>query len=124
MNKPAASERQDTTLHPERWLGLAGIGAGVFMFTLDASIVNVALPTLAREFRSPLSTVQWVVLAYLLVITTLVMGAARLGDIHGRKRAYLAGLGLFTASSALCGLAPGVHWLIGFRALQGLGAVF
>ena len=94
------------------------------MFTLDASIVNVALPTLAHAFGAPLATVQWVVLAYLLVITTLVMGAARLGDVRGRKRAYLAGLGLFTVASALCGLAPGVGWLIAFRALQGLGAVF
>ena len=125
MNKPSsAGQHTETPANPKRWLGLAGIGAGVFMFTLDASIVNVALPTLAQAFAAPLSTVQWVVLAYLLVITTLVMGAARLGDMHGRKRAYLAGLALFTLASALCGLAPSVHWLIAFRALQGLGAVF
>jgi EmrB/QacA subfamily drug resistance transporter len=109
---------------PRRWLGLAGLGTGVFMFTLDGSIVNVAMPTLARSFDASLAAVQWVPLAYLLVITSLVMGAARLGDLFGRKRAYLGGLGLFTAASLLCGLAPGVGWLIGFRALQGLGAVF
>jgi EmrB/QacA subfamily drug resistance transporter len=96
----------------------------VFMFTLDGSIVNVAMPTLARSFGASLAAVQWVPLAYLLVITSLVMGAARIGDVFGRKRVYLAGLGLFTAASLLCGLAPGVGWLIAFRALQGLGAVF
>lgn len=94
------------------------------MFTLDGSIVNVAMPTLARSFNASLAAVQWVPLAYLLVITSLVMGAARVGDLFGRKRVYLAGLGLFTGSSLLCGLAPGVGWLIAFRALQGLGAVF
>jgi EmrB/QacA subfamily drug resistance transporter len=103
---------------------VAGLGTGVFMFTLDGSIVNVAMPTLVRSFGASLSAVQWVPLAYLLVITSLMMGAARVGDLFGRKRVYLAGLGLFTFASLLCGLAPGIGWLIGFRALQGLGAVF
>jgi EmrB/QacA subfamily drug resistance transporter len=94
------------------------------MFTLDGSIVNVAMPTLVRSFSASLAAVQWVPLAYLLVITSLVMGAARVGDLFGRKRVYVAGLGLFTFASLLCGLAPGIGWLIGFRALQGLGAVF
>lgn len=111
-------------VNPRRWLGLAGIGTGIFMFTLDGSIVNVALPTLAQALGASLSAVQWVPLAYLLVITSLVMGAARLGDMHGRKRAYLFGLGLFVAASLLCGLAWSIEWLIAFRALQGLGAVF
>ena len=116
--------RPDTPPDPRRWLGLAGIGSGVFMFTLDGSIVNVALPTLAQYFGASLATLQWIPLAYLLVITSLVLGAARLGDVHGRKRAYLFGLGVFTAASVLCGLAPSVGWLIVFRVLQGFGAVF
>jgi EmrB/QacA subfamily drug resistance transporter len=124
MSKPAAHTQAPEAPDPRRWYGLAGIGAGVFMFTLDASIVNVALPTLAQAFGASLAAVQWVPLAYLLVITTLVMGAARLGDVHGRKRAYLSGMVVFMLASALCGLAPGVGWLIGFRALQGLGGVF
>jgi EmrB/QacA subfamily drug resistance transporter len=94
------------------------------MFTLDGSIVNVALPTLAQYFGASLATLQWIPLAYLLVIASLVLGAARLGDVHGRKRAYLFGLGVFTAASVLCGLAPSVGWLIAFRVLQGFGAVF
>jgi EmrB/QacA subfamily drug resistance transporter len=122
--QPAQPQSPDPSPDPGRWFGLAGIGTGVFMFTLDASIVNVALPTLAQAFGASLAAVQWVPLAYLLVITTLVMGAARLGDVHGRKRAYLSGMVLFIAASALCGLAPSVGWLIGFRALQGLGGVF
>ncbi len=72
------------------------MGTGVFMFTLDASIVNVALPTLVAAFGTTFSTVQWIVLGYLLIATALVMAAARLGDIHGKKRAYLAGLAIFT----------------------------
>jgi EmrB/QacA subfamily drug resistance transporter len=114
----------DPPPNPKRWFGLAGIGTGIFMFTLDGSIVNVALPTLAQSLSASLAAVQWVPLAYLLVITSLVMGAARIGDVHGRKRAYLFGLGLFVAASLLCGLAWSIHWLIAFRALQGLGAVF
>jgi EmrB/QacA subfamily drug resistance transporter len=119
---PAPADRPPAD--PRRWLGLAGIGTGIFMFTLDGSIVNVALPTLASALDASLAAVQWVPLAYLLVITSLVMGAARLGDVHGRKRAYLFGLGLFVAASTLCGLARSIEWLIAFRALQGLGAVF
>ena len=107
-----------------RWLGLTGLCIGVFMFTLDASIVNVALPTLVKTLHTTFAMVQWVVVAYLLVATALVMAAARWGDIIGKKRAYVAGLGLFTVGSLLCGIAPTVGWLIAFRTLQGLGAVF
>jgi EmrB/QacA subfamily drug resistance transporter len=123
MTRPSPAPH-DPPPDPRRWLGLAGIGTGVFMFTLDGSIVNVALPTLADALGASLAAVQWVPLAYLLVLTSLVMGAARLGDMHGRKRAYLFGLGLFVAASMLCGLAWSIEWLIAFRALQGLGAVF
>jgi EmrB/QacA subfamily drug resistance transporter len=109
---------------PKRWYGLIGMGLGIFMFTLDGSIVNVALPTLVSYFGTTFATVQWVVLVYLLIITTLGLGAGRVGDLYGRKRVYLVGLGIFTVASLLCGLSPGVHWLIACRALQGLGAVF
>jgi EmrB/QacA subfamily drug resistance transporter len=102
---------------------MLGVSLGVLMFTLDTSIVNIALPTLVQVFHTSFATIQWVVLSYLLVITTLVLGAARLGDMFGKKMLYLGGLVLFTISSLLCGLAPGVGWLIGFRTLQGLGAL-
>ena len=106
-----------------KWLAMLGVGLGVLMFTLDTSIVNIALPTLVQVFHTSFTTIQWVVLSYLLVVTALVLGAARLGDMVGKKVLYLSGLILFTISSLLCGLAPGVGWLIGFRALQGLGAL-
>lgn len=106
-----------------KWLAMLGVGLGVLMFTLDTSIVNIALPTLVQVFHTSFTTIQWIVLSYLLVITALVLGAARLGDMVGKKVLYLGGLILFTISSLLCGLAPGVGWLIGFRALQGLGAL-
>lgn len=121
---PTAADLREPAPLPERWLGLIGLCLGVFMFTLDASIVNVALPTLVGVFRTTFSTVQWIVLAYLLIATALVMVAARIGDIYGKKQAYLAGLAIFTLGSLLCGLSPSVGWLIAFRALQGLGAVF
>jgi EmrB/QacA subfamily drug resistance transporter len=94
------------------------------MFTLDTSIVNIALPTLVKQLNTSFATIQWVVLSYLLIITALVLGAARLGDMFGKKRLYNIGLVVFTVSSLLCGLAPNVEFLIAFRALQGFGALF
>ena len=103
---------------------LLGVGLGVFMSTLDVGIINVAMPTFVQAFHTNFPTTQWAVLSYQLVSSGLVLGATRLGDMWGKKSLYQAGLALFTFSSLLCGLAPGIEWLIGFRALQGLGAVF
>lgn len=102
---------------------MLGIGLGVFMSTLDSSIVNISLPTLVQALDTNFATVQWVVLSYLLVITTLILSVARLGDMVGKKKLYNVGLVLFTLGSLLSGLAAGVGWLIAFRALQGTGAV-
>lgn len=106
-----------------KWVAMAGLGMGVFMATLDASIVNISLPTLVEEFHTSLALIQWVVLSYTLVLTSFMLGVARLGDMIDKKRLYIAGLVLFTLASGLCALSPSVEWLIGFRALQGLGAV-
>ncbi|MFE4104950.1 MFS transporter [Almyronema epifaneia] len=119
MKPSTLSDSQATA----RWWVMLGIGLGVLMFTLDTSIVNVALPTFVRVFETQFSTVQWVVLSYLLVINALVLGAARWGDLIGKKPLYLGGLVVFTISSGLCGLSPSVGWLIAFRSLQGAGAV-
>lgn len=123
MIKPTRAH-SETTPPPRKWWAMLGIGLGIVMFTLDTSIVNIALPTLVQAFGTSFATVQWVVLSYTLVITALVLVAARLGDMYGKKRLYLTGLIIFTISSLLCGLAPSITELIGFRALQGLGAVF
>lgn len=106
-----------------KWLAMLGIGMGVFMATLDSSIVNISLPTLVKAFQTDLATITWVILSYTLILTSFMLGAARLGDMYDKKKLYMGGLALFSISSLLCGLAPSVGWLIGFRAMQGLGAV-
>ncbi|HYD40392.1 MAG TPA: MFS transporter [Anaeromyxobacter sp.] len=104
-----------------RWT-LAGLCLSMLMSSLDTSIAAAALPTLARAYGASFQDVQWVVLSYLLAITTLIVGVGRLGDIVGRRRLLLAGILLFTAASALCGGAPNLWVLVIARALQGLGA--
>ncbi len=108
---------------PRKWWAMLGIGLGVFMSTLDSSIVNISLPTLVERLNTDFATIQWVVLSYLLVITALTPSVARLGDMLGKKKLYVIGLIIFTLSSLLCGLAPNVGLLIAFRALQGTGSV-
>jgi EmrB/QacA subfamily drug resistance transporter len=94
----------------------------MLLSALGTSIANVGLPTLAQAFAASFQQVQWVVLAYLLAITTLIVSVGRLGDIAGRRRLLLAGLFLFTLASVLCGIAPTLWLLIVARAAQGLGA--
>jgi EmrB/QacA subfamily drug resistance transporter len=118
VQKPSKPERAVD----RKWLAMLGIGLGVFMATLDASIVNISLPTLVEDLNTNFATITWVVLSYVLVLTSLMLGAARLGDMIDKKKLYMIGLALFTLSSLLCGLSPDVNWLIGFRALQGAGA--
>ena len=93
----------------------------MLLSSLDTSIANVALPTLAQAFAASFQAVQWVILAYLLVITTLIVSVGRLGDIMGRRRLLLGGIMLFTVASVLCGFAPTLWLLIAARAAQGLG---
>ena len=78
----------------------------MLLSSLGTSIANVGLPTLAQAFSASFQDVQWIVLAYLLAITTLIVSVGRLGDITGRRRLLLAGIVLFTAASVLCGVAP------------------
>lgn len=94
------------------------------MSTLDVGIINVALPTLVQFFHTTFPKAQWAILGYQLISSGFVLGVTRLGDIWNKKPLYLMGLIVFTVSSLLCGLAPSMEALIGFRALQGLGAVF
>lgn len=106
----------------ERWRVFPVLALGTLMATLDISVVNIALPTLSRSFGVPLTTVEWVVLAYVLTITGLLLALGRLADRYGRRRVYGLGLALFTLASALCAAAPGAPALIAARTLQGLGA--
>ncbi len=94
----------------------------MLLSSLGTSIANVALPTFAQAFRATFQEVQWIVLAYLLAITTLIVSIGRLGDIVGRRRLLLAGIFLFTAASVLCGVTPALWLLVAARAAQGVGA--
>lgn len=105
-----------------KWTVFIIVAIGVFMATLDSSIVNISLPVIARDFGVPLSgAVEWVIIAYLVVTAGVLLTAGRLADMIGRRGVWAAGLIIFTSSSALCGAAPSLGLLIAARALQGLG---
>lgn len=114
---------QPTVDYSKKWYSMAAVGVGVLLATIDGSIVNVALPTIRTQLDTSLPVVQWVSVAYLLTLATLTLSVGRWGDIVGKKKIYTAGFVLFTVASVLCGLAPNVQLLIGFRVLQALGAV-
>ena len=105
---------------PQRAVSIAYVTA-LFMTAVDMQIVNVALPTLSRAFAAPLTDVQWTVIAYLLTLAVVIPASGWIGDRVGTKRTFLFALALFTAASALCGLAESLPELIAARALQGIG---
>ena len=105
-----------------KWYVMAAVAMSIFLATIDGSIVNVALPTLTRDFGAAFAVVQWVVLVYLLTMTTLMLGIGRLADMRGKKPIYISGFVIFTFGSLLCALSPTVYWLIAFRVLQAVGA--
>jgi EmrB/QacA subfamily drug resistance transporter len=107
---------------PSARLAIAGLALSMLLSSLGTSIANVALPTLARTFGASFQQTQWIVLAYLLAITTVIVSVGRLGDLTGRRRLLLAGITVFTAASVLCGFAPTLAVLVAARAAQGLGA--
>ena len=100
---------------------MAGLLLSMFVAAMDSTVVGTALPTIARELGE-FSLYPWIFSGYLLTSTTTVPLWGRLADLHGRRRVLMVGLSLFIGASVLCGLAPGMTWLILFRALQGLGA--
>ena len=108
-------------MKPVHW-ALASLALSMLLSSLGTSIANVALPTLARAFDASFQAIQWVVLAYLLASTTVIVSVGRLGDMTGRRRLLLGGIVLFTVASVLCGAAPALWLLIAARAAQGLGA--
>lgn len=101
---------------------LAGLSLSMLLSSLGTSIANVALPTLVEAFNASFHQVQWIVLAYLLATTTLIVSVGRIGDITGLRRLLLIGIVLFTLASILCGVAPTLWSLTTARAAQGLGA--
>lgn len=110
-------ERQAS--YPWMIVGLVSIGA--FIGQLDATIVQLALPTLGKTFSATLEAVSWVSLAYLVAFASFLPIFGRLCEIYGRKSLYIIGYVIFIAASLLCGFAPDLGWLIAFRVLQGIG---
>jgi EmrB/QacA subfamily drug resistance transporter len=104
----------------KRWVLVATI-LGSSMAFIDGTVINVALPALQNELRVGVADVQWVVEAYLLLLSALLLIGGALGDHYGRRRIFLIGIGVFALASAWCGVAPGIRQLITARAFQGLG---
>ncbi|HEY2286575.1 MAG TPA: MFS transporter, partial [Streptosporangiaceae bacterium] len=110
----ATRARQAAADSAQRWtLGLAS--AASFMVVLDLMVVATALTSIRRDLGAPVDQLEWTVNAYTLTFAVLLMTAAALGDRFGRRRLFIAGLGLFGAASAACALAPGIGWLIAAR---------
>ncbi len=104
-----------------RWIGLAMLSVGVAMIIVDATIVNVAVPSIIRELKLDSTQAEWINTTYALVFAALLITLGRLGDVFGRRRLYLVGLGLFIVASVLAGFAPTGDLLIVARVLQGVG---
>jgi EmrB/QacA subfamily drug resistance transporter len=112
--QPAASERR-------RWIALGVLCLGQLMMVLDATIVNVALPSIQRELHFTQANLTWVIDGYLITFGGFLLLAGRFGDLVGRKKVFLSGLVLFISASILCGLADSQAMLIGARLIQGIG---
>lgn len=105
-----------------KYLILTAVLMGTVMGPLDTSVVNVAMPTLSEVFRAGMTTVSWVSMSYLLVLSSLLLTYGRLGDMLGYRKLFLWGMIIFTAASVLCGLSPTIAVLIAARAFQAAGA--
>jgi EmrB/QacA subfamily drug resistance transporter len=107
--------------HRRRLLVLAVCCSSLFIVGLDVTVLNVALPSIQHDLHAPVSGLQWTVDAYTLVVASFLILAGSTGDRIGRRRTFQAGLATFTIGSLLCSLAPGLGWLIAFRAVQAIG---
>ena len=107
-----------------KWWTLGSMCFALFMIMLDNTVVNVALPSIQSDLNASLSALEWTINIYTLTFAVLLVTGGRLGDIFGRRRAFIFGVVVFALSSATAGLAPNATWLVGSRALQGIGAAF
>src|SRR5258705_9807533 len=113
----------DEDVAPRAWAGLAVVAAALFVATLDAMVLYVAFGTIGRDFPDvSAAALSWVLSGYTVVLAAGMIGAGRWADRLGRRRVFLAGMGVFTVASALCAVAPGVGVLVAARVLQGFGA--
>src|SRR5881296_1806080 len=113
----------DEEVAPRAWAGLAVVAAALFVATLDAMVLYVAFGTIRRDFPDvSAAALSWILSGYTIVLAAGMIGAGRWADRLGRRRVFLAGMGVFTVASALCAVAPGVGVLVAARVLQGFGA--
>src|SRR5207237_7244603 len=115
---PASADTDDR----RKWWVLVAMVFGLFMPMLDNLVVNVALPTIQDKLGAGVSGLQWIIDAYTLTFASFMLTGGALGDLYGRKRFFMGGLGLFTLGSLMCGLSGSTGTLVSFRAVQGLGA--
>src|SRR5579872_570151 len=106
----------------KKWWTLTAVAFGLFMIMLDNTVVNVALPSIQRSLHLKVSELEWVVAGYALTFGAFMLTGGKLADLLGRRRMFVVGLVVFTASSLACGLAGSASVLIGARVIQGLGA--
>src|SRR6202051_2374103 len=118
---PTISPEAERTRERRRWIALAVLCLGQLMMVLDATIVNVALPSMQRDLHFSQGNLTWVIDGYLITFGGFLLLAGRVGDLIGRKKVFLAGLVMFTAASVLCGFASSQALLIVARLLQGVG---
>jgi EmrB/QacA subfamily drug resistance transporter len=111
-----------TTVTPRRWWALVAVALGVSLIIMDATVVNVALPSIIEDLHLDATQAEWMNAIYSLVFAALLLTVGRVGDIYGRKRLFLIGMVVFVVASVLAGLAGGPNTLIAARLLQGLGA--
>src|SRR4030088_2937565 len=121
MGQVTISGRATSRSGDSRWLALIILCTGFLMIVLDQTIVNVALPSIKNDLGFSQADLAWVVNAYLIAFGGFLLLAGRLGDLLGRKRIFLAGLGMFTAASLICGLSISPPMLVAARFLQGIG---
>jgi EmrB/QacA subfamily drug resistance transporter len=119
--QPTAAHESERRRERRRWIALAVLCLGQLMMVLDATIVNVALPSIQRELHFTQANLTWVIDGYLITFGGFLLLAGRFGDLVGRKKVFLSGLVLFVAASILCGVADSQAMLIGARLIQGIG---
>src|ERR687890_363254 len=120
-NSKEANSMSETTDNRTRWLALYVLCLASLMIVLDVTIVGVALPSIRENLAFSETSLAWVVNAYLLTFGGFLLLGGRLGDLFGHRRLFLIGLGVFTLASLACGLATSEEFLVGARAVQGLG---
>lgn len=119
--RPEAEPRSERQVMRDAWRTLSVVAFASMVSGMSGSALNVALPTVVRHFDASSVAASWILLAYLLTNTVLLVAFGRMADMFGRRTMYLTGLGLYTTGSILCGLAPNAWWLVAFRVLQAAG---